>query len=190
MPIVAVRPNRFEDERGWFSETWNAAKLSTLGICCDFSQDNHSLSRKAGTLRGLHFQAAPFAQAKLVRCIRGSIYDVAVDIRRDSPTFGRWVGVELSAENGKQLFIPVGFAHGFLTLEADTEVCYKVDNPYRPHFEYGLNWQDDGVGINWPSLTSAPILSKKDAELPCLADLEVGFPYDGRPLEAIHEIEM
>lgn len=188
MPPVVVCPRRFEDSRGWFSETWNDARLQQTGISVDFCQDNQSLSRQKGTLRGLHFQAPPHAQAKLVRCLRGSIFDVAVDIRRASPTFGQWVGLELSADNGKQLFIPAGYAHGFVTLEPDCEIAYKVDDYYSAECDGGIAWNDPAIGIDWRLDGGLPILSDKDAALPVLADLAVEFSYDGNPLRPLCEI--
>lgn len=188
MTLKVLTPRRFGDARGWFSETWNRAKLAAKGIEIDFCQDNHSLSEAQGTLRGLHFQAPPFAQAKLVRCLRGRIFDVAVDIRRGSPTFGKWVGLELSAENGKQLLIPAGFAHGFLTLEPNCEIAYKVDAYYSAECDGGIAWDDPAIGINWPKFDSEPVLSDKDRSLPPLEGLLVDFPYDGNPLGPLQEI--
>lgn len=184
--IVCLR--RFTDSRGWFSETWNDKRLRLQGVDARFCQDNQSYSRSAGTLRGLHFQAPPFAQAKLVRCLRGRIFDVAVDIRKESPSFGQWVGIELSADNGKQLFIPAGYAHGFLTLEADCEIAYKVDNPYSPECDGGVAWNDPAIGVDWPMAGLEPVLSDKDAVLPLLNQLEVKFAYDGQPMEALREV--
>lgn len=181
-----LRPRRFEDERGWFSETWHRDRLAAAGISVDFCQDNHSLSRTAGTLRGMHCQLAPHAQAKLVRCLRGRIWDVAVDIRRASPTFGQWRAAELSAENGLQLFIPAGYAHGFLTLVPDCEIAYKVDAPYCPASDAGFRWDDPATAIAWP-LSAPPILSDKDRSLPPLAELAADFPYNGVPLGPLHE---
>jgi len=158
--LILIEPRRFGDERGFFTETWSRRELSKAGLDVDFVQDNQSWSRQAGTLRGLHFQAAPHAQDKLVRCTRGKIFDVAVDIRRGSPTYGQWQGVELSPENGNQLFIPKGFLHGFLTLEDGTEVQYKCSDYYAPECDGAVRW--DSLGIDWP-LTVAPILSEKDA---------------------------
>ena len=191
-PTITPRiliPRRHADERGWFSETWNRARLRDAGIAIDFCQDNHSLSGPAATLRGLHFQTPPVAQTKLVRCLRGRIWDVMVDIRRASPTFGRWCAVELSAQNGKQLLVPAGYAHGFLTLEPDCEVAYKVDAPYSAESDGGFAWNDPEVGIDWP-LRSAPVLSGKDQVLPRLADLAIEFPYDGAPLTALRELAL
>lgn len=190
-PVKYIPPRRHGDARGWFAETYNRDTFAAMGIDCAFVQDNHSFSTPAFTLRGLHFQAPPRAQDKLVRCIRGRIYDVAVDIRRGSPTWGRFVGVELSAENGGQLFVPKGFAHGFLTLEPDCEVVYKCSDTYAPEVESGIAWDDPAIaqlegetgGIDWPiPVGTVPALSPKDAILPLLADFDSPFPYDGRPL--------
>lgn len=182
MSVRLIRPRRFEDDRGWFTEVHSDAAFRALGIDCRFVQDNHSLSRPVHTLRGLHFQTPPFAQAKLVRCIRGSIFDVAVDLRRGSPTFARWIGVELSAANGDQLFVPEGFAHGFLTLEPDTEVTYKVSAPYAPDCDGGIRWDDPAIAVAWPLAGTDPVLSAKDAALPSLAGFQSPFGYDGTPL--------
>lgn len=182
-PVQLIEPKRHADARGWFVETYNAANFANIGIRDVFVQDNHSLSRPPFTLRGLHFQSPPHAQAKLVRCLRGRIFDVAVDLRRGSPTFGQWVGAELSGENGHQLFVPVGFAHGFLTLEADCEVAYKCSDLYAPAQDGGLAWDDPAIGISWPLPPgTAPELSAKDAAQPALADFDSPFAYDGRPL--------
>ncbi len=176
-----IEPRRFGDARGWFTEVYNEATFAERGITCRFVQDNHSLSAPVHTLRGLHFQREPHGQDKLVRCIRGRIYDVAVDIRKGSPTYGQYVGAELTAENGHQLFVPVGFAHGFLTLEPDCEVTYKVSSLYAPDCDGGVRW--DSCGIDWPMPAGAtPELSAKDVVLPTLADFDSPFPYDGRPL--------
>lgn len=184
--VVLLRPKRFGDDRGWFSEVYNEKAFSSFGIEDRFVQDNHSLSVPAGTLRGLHFQTPPFEQAKLVRCIRGRIFDVAVDIRRASPTFGRWVGAELSAENGNQLYVPIGFAHGFVTLEPSTEVTYKVSNLYSPENDGGILWDDPEIGIEWPLPYGVePILSSKDVRQPLLRDFDSPFEYDGVPLELV-----
>jgi dTDP-4-dehydrorhamnose 3,5-epimerase len=184
MPVRLLRPRRFGDARGWFSETYNAATHDVIGPVA-FVQDNHSYSQAPFVLRGLHLQRPPFAQAKLVRCSRGSIWDVAVDVRRGSPTYGRWVAAELSAANGLQIFIPAGFAHGLLTLEADTEVQYKVDAPYSAESEDGVIWNDSTIGLPWPLMGSEPQLSGKDAVLGPLADFDSPFEYDGRPLEPL-----
>lgn len=188
MTLLVICPRRFADPRGWFSETYNASRLAPHGLPDDFCQDNHSYSQPAGTLRGLHFQAPPHAQAKLVRCLRGRIFDVAVDVRRESPTFGKWVGLELSAENGKQLYIPVGFAHGFVTLEPDCEIAYKVNDYYAPDCDGGIIWADPDIGIEWPVSDLTPVLSDKDAALGSLRDFNVNFAYDGNPLDGLKEI--
>lgn len=184
--VLLLRPKRYGDDRGWFSEIYNEETFSKLGINVRFVQDNHSLSVPVGTLRGLHFHTPPFEQAKLVRCIRGRIFDVAVDIRRGSPTFGKWVGAELTAENGRQLYIPAGFAHGFVTLEPSTEVTYKVSSFYSPDNDGGLLWSDAQIGIEWPLPEGAkPILSAKDERQPILRDFDSPFHYDGVPLEMV-----
>jgi len=180
-----IRPRRFGDDRGWFSEVYNARRYGELGVGTVFVQDNHSFSRDAGVLRGLHFQRPPHAQAKLVRCLRGAIWDVAVDIRRGSPTYGRWVAAELSADNGLQIYVPVGFAHGFLTLQPDVEVEYKTSDFYAPECEGGLIWNDADLALPWPLSGADPILSPKDRELGPLADFDSPFDYDGAPLEAL-----
>lgn len=171
---LLLQPKRFQDERGYFSETYNRRALIENGLDLDFVQDNHSVSIKQGTLRGLHFQSPPHAQAKLVRCGRGAIFDVAVDMRRGSPSFGKWEGYELSAENGYQLYVPVGFAHGFVTLEPDSEIVYKCTDYYAPETEGAVRW--DSCGIEWP-LSCGPILSNKDAIAPALADFDSPFIY-------------
>ena len=174
--ILIPTPARFGDSRGFFAESWNRQRFVEAGIQIDFCQDNHSLSAQLGTIRGLHFQAPPKAQDKLVRCGRGRLYDVAVDIRRGSPTYGQWVGVELSHENGKQLLVPKGFAHGFMTLEPDSEIIYKCSDFYAPETEGALRWNDPAIGIDWP-LDVAPVLSDKDAEAPGLDGLDSPFTY-------------
>lgn len=180
-PVMLIRPRRFGDARGWFTEVYSVPAFAALGIDCSFVQDNHSMSTAAFTLRGLHFQIPPRGQDKLVRCIKGRIFDVAVDVRRGSPTYGNWVGAELSAQNGNQLFIPVGFAHGFMTLEHDCEVTYKCSDAYAPTHDGGIRW--DSVGIDWPMPEECiPELSDKDKVQPCLADFDSPFAYDGRPL--------
>lgn len=184
--VTHVLPRRFADERGWFTEVYNKEKFRSFGIDDDFVQDNHSLSKPIHTLRGLHFQTPPHAQAKLVRCLRGRIFDVAVDIRKGSPTFGQWKGVELSAENGEQLYIPAGFAHGFLTLEPDSEVAYKVSDRYSPQNDGGLLWNAPDIGVDWPlPAGAAPVLSPKDERHPTLSDFDSPFAYDGQPLELV-----
>jgi len=174
--LKLVTPKKFGDERGFFSETHNASTWEKAGLHYHFVQDNHSLSRDVGTVRGLHFQTAPFAQDKLVRVAQGRILDVAVDLRRSSPTFGRHVAVELSKENWRQLFIPIGFAHGFVTLEPDTEVLYKVTNFYSPDHDFGLAWDDPDLGIPWPAAAKNAVLSAKDRKWPRLRDLPEAFP--------------
>jgi len=185
MPVKLVRPRRFGDERGWFSETYNRDRYAAMGIGCEFVQDNHSMSRDAGVLRGLHWQAPPNAQDKLVRCVRGRIWDVAVDVRRGSRTFGKWVAAELSADNGHQLFVPIGFAHGFVTLEPNSEVEYKVSSLYAPESEGGVIWNDPALALPWPLPPHGPTLSAKDEILPFLSEAMCPFDYDGRPLEPI-----
>ena len=180
-PVQLIDPRRSGDTRGWFTETYSVPAFAALGIDCIFLQDNHSLSFSIFTLRGLHLQTSPRGQDKLVRCIRGRIFDAAVDVRRGSPTYGKWVGAELSAENGHQLFIPIGFAHGFLTLESECEVVYKCSDTYALAHETGIRW--DSAGIDWPMPDGTmPELSPKDLILPTLADFDSPFPYDGRPL--------
>lgn len=180
-PVQLIRPRRHGDTRGWFTETYNRETFEKLGIICTFVQDNHSLSAPAHTLRGLHFQTPPHGQDKLIRCIRGRIFDVVVDLRRGSPTYGGWTGAELSAQNGDQLFVPVGFAHGFVTLEADCEVVYKCSSLYAPQADGGICW--DSAGIDWPIPGDIlPELSAKDRTLPMLAGFDSPFAYDGRPL--------
>lgn len=176
--VKIVWPDKFGDHRGFFSETFNSEKFKLSGLDLSFCQDNHSLSEKAGTLRGLHFQINPHAQGKLLRVTRGAIYDVAVDIRAGSPTFGEWVGYEISAKLWNQIFIPVGFAHGFCTLEDNTEVIYKVTAPYSPENERGLAWNDDELAIDWPIDNDAPILSEKDTSYPELRNLPTFFKYE------------
>jgi dTDP-4-dehydrorhamnose 3,5-epimerase len=174
--VKVVTPKRFSDSRGFFSEIYHKQRLAEAGITVDFVQDNHSLSAAVGTVRGLHFQAEPFAQAKLVRVVRGRILDVAVDIRRSSPTYGKHVAVVLSAENNHQLFVPVGFAHGFCTLDPETEIQYKVSAYYSAAHDHGLRWNDPALGIEWPVSPEQATLSDKDCRQPTLADLPVYFP--------------
>jgi dTDP-4-dehydrorhamnose 3,5-epimerase len=176
--VKILTPRRFGDARGFFSESWNRRVLAEHGITLDFVQDNHSVSAAPDTVRGLHFQAPPHAQAKLVRCGRGALFDVAVDIRRGSPTYGSWVGVELSAENGRQLLVPVGFLHGFATREPDTEILYKCTDYYAPEADGAVAW--DSCGIDW-GLSGAPILSDKDAAAPALAAFDSPFVWEGTP---------
>jgi len=166
--VKILLPKKFGDHRGFFSETFNDKVLADLGITRKFVQDNHSLSVERGVVRGLHYQIAPAAQDKLIRVIKGAILDVAVDIRKNSPTFGKHVAVELNAQNWRQIFVPVGFAHGFVTLEANTEVLYKVTNYYSPKDERGIRWNDPTLGIAWPIDASAATINKRDAEFPLL----------------------
>ncbi|BAJ80033.1 MULTISPECIES: dTDP-4-dehydrorhamnose 3,5-epimerase [Acidiphilium] len=173
--VMLITPPRFADSRGWFSETWNQARLAALGFTETFVQDNHSSSTRPGTIRGLHCQLAPFAQGKLVRCIRGAIWDVAVDIRHGSPSFGRHAAAELSAANGRQLWIPPGFLHGFCTTEPDTEVVYKVTAPYDKASERGVIWNDPDLALPWPVPAGTALLSDKDNLLPRLAEAEPWF---------------
>jgi dTDP-4-dehydrorhamnose 3,5-epimerase len=168
--VLLIRPKRHEDHRGFFCETYSAGTLAASGIGVAMVQDNHSLSRGRGTVRGLHLQLAPQAQAKLVRVVRGAILDVAVDLRRGAPTFGKHVAMVLDAASGAQLFIPEGFAHGFCTLEPDTEVFYKVSAPYAPALERGVRWNDPALGIAWPACADAALMSARDRALPLLAD--------------------
>lgn len=178
--VTLIKPRRVEDERGWFSETYSQRALAALGITDSFVQDNHSLSRPAGTLRGLHFQVPPKGQGKLVRCTAGRLIDCVVDVRRGSPTYGAHLSVELTAANGWQLWVPVGFAHAFLTLEPDSEVIYKVTEYYAPECDGGIRW--DSAGIDWPLPPGGPVLSDKDRKLPALHEFDSPFPYDGEPL--------
>ncbi len=165
--VLLLHPRRFEDDRGWFCETYSERTFARFELTTRFVQENHSFSKAAHTLRGLHFQRPPHAQAKLVRCVRGRIFDVAVDIRKGSPTFGRWVSAELSAEGGEQLFVPEGFLHGFLTLSHDVEVIYRVSDFYAPECDAGVHWDDRSLDIAWPlPVGQTPILSPKDAALP------------------------
>ena len=172
--VLLISPSRFEDQRGFFAETYSYQKYMEMGVDVEFVQDNHSLSLDVGTLRGLHFQAPPHAQGKLVRCGRGAIFDVAVDIRRGSQTYGHWVGYVLSADNGRQIYVPKGFAHGFVTLEPDSEIVYKCSDYYAPATEGAMRWDDPDIGIEWP-LTGNPTLNMKDTIAPLLKDFESPF---------------
>jgi dTDP-4-dehydrorhamnose 3,5-epimerase len=176
--LLLLEPTLHGDHRGWFMETYSEAKLREYGLALNFLQDNHSFSAIKGTLRGLHYQLEPKAQTKLVRCTHGAIYDVAVDIRQGSPTYGQWYGVELSAANRLQLLIPRGFAHGFQTLADDVQVQYKVDELYAPDCDRGIAWNDPAIGIEWPP-AGAPVLSDKDANAPLLQHAEHNFRYKG-----------
>ena len=175
--VKLITPNIFRDDRGFFSETFNLRALASGGVTGDFVQDNHSLSVHPGVVRGLHYQLPPTAQDKLVRVTRGSILDVAVDIRKGSPTYAQHVAVTLSAENWEQLWVPKGFAHGFCTLEPNTEVFYKVTDYYAPEFDRGLRWNDPDLAIKWPVAAEDAILSAKDAIAPLLGELESSFQY-------------
>ncbi len=173
--VLLIIPKRFGDDRGYFSETWNRQKFEEFGLELDFVQDNHSLSSEVGTLRGLHLQTPPFAQDKLVRCTRGRILDVAVDIRTGSETYGQYVSAELSADNGHQFLVPKGFAHGFLTLEPDTEVQYKVTGFYSAECDRSIMWNDPAIGVDWGISPDKVVLSDKDRNAPPLADADTGF---------------
>lgn len=177
--VLILTPRRFGDARGWFSEVWNRRTLAAQGIDIDFVQDNHSLSRAAGTVRGLHFQSPPHAQAKLVRCGRGRVFDVAVDIRRGSPTFGQWAGAELSAENGRQLLIPAGFLHGFVTREPDSELLYKCSDVYAPDCDGAVRFDDPDLCIDWGIDPGSAILSDKDRAAPLFRNFATPFVYGG-----------
>ena len=173
--VKIVTPRRIGDARGYFCETWNRAGMAKAGIDVEFVQDNESSSAAVGTVRGLHFQTSPFGQVKLVRVLRGRILDVAVDLRRSSMTFGQHVAVELSSQNGQQLLIPIGFAHGFCTLEPDTLLSYKVSAGYAPQHDMGLAWDDPDLAIDWPVAPQAAMLSAKDMKQPRLRDLPAVF---------------
>tara|TARA_B100000963_G_scaffold323066_1_gene307599 strand:+ start:423 stop:971 length:549 start_codon:yes stop_codon:yes gene_type:complete len=172
--LILIKPTRHKDERGFFSEVYSRRRYKEFGIDLDFVQDNHSFSLEPGTLRGLHFQAPPNAQGKLVRCGKGAIFDVAVDIRKGSPTFGDWAGYELTEENGHQLYVPVGFAHGFLTLKPESEIVYKCTDYYAPRAEGSIRWDDPSIDIEWP-LSENIILNERDAIAPLLKDFETPF---------------
>lgn len=180
-----IVPTRHGDARGWFTESYNRRRLAEQGIDVDFVQDNHSFSARKGTLRGLHFQVSPEPQAKLVRCLAGAIWDVAVDVRAGSPTYGQWVAAELTAAGGEQLFVPVGFAHGFITLTDNAEVAYKASGYYAPACDAGIAWDDPDIAIAWPLAGIEPQLSDKDRKLPRLADFASPFAYDGTPLQPL-----
>ena len=177
--LLILTPRRFGDSRGFFSESWNKRQMADHGLNYDFVQDNHSLSAQLGTVRGLHFQAPPHAQAKLVRCGRGRLFDVAVDIRRGSPSYGKWFGIELSFENGRQLMIPAGFLHGFVTREPDTEIIYKCTDYYAPEADGTVRFDDPDIGIDWGLGDEAAVLSDKDAAAPVLKELDNPFIWEG-----------
>ncbi len=177
--VLLLKPRRFGDSRGYFVETYNQRAFAKAGIEAQFVQDNQSFSAKAGTIRGLHFQTPPAAQAKLVRAQSGSVFDVAVDLRRGSPTYGRWIGETLTAEGGEQLYIPRGFAHAFCTLEDGVEVAYKVDDFYAPDCDSGLTWNDPDLNIAWPIKPEGAVLSDKDAKLGLFKDFVSPFSLEG-----------
>lgn len=174
--VVIVEPTVYGDHRGWFMETYSDDKFKEGGLNLNFVQDNQSFSAAKGTLRGLHYQLSPKSQTKLVRCTKGAIFDVAVDIRKNSPSFGEWFGIELTEENKKQLLVPKGFAHAFITLTDNVEVQYKVDELYSPENDRGIIWNDPEIGIEWP-IDITPILSEKDQKAPLLKDAENNFNY-------------
>ncbi len=176
LDVYILEPKVYGDHRGWFIESWSQKKMEAAGLYYSFVQDNHSYSAKKGTLRGLHFQKGDAAQAKLVRCARGAVLDVAVDLRKGSPTYLKWVAVELSAENKRQLLIPRGFAHGFLTLTEDVEFLYKEDNPYSPETDRSIIWSDPDIGIDWG--VENPTLSEKDQRAPRFIDCDADFIYE------------
>ena len=171
--VVIIEPDVFGDHRGFFMESWSQKKMEDAGLHYNFVQDNHSMSSVKGTLRGIHFQKGDKAQAKLVRCVKGAVLDVAVDLRHDSPTYKQWVGVELSEENKRQLLIPRGFGHGFVTLTDEVEFLYKADNYYAPEADAGIRWNDPEIGVDWG--VEEPILSAKDEKHPFLKDLGIVF---------------
>lgn len=175
--VLLLKPKVFGDHRGFFCESYSRRQLNAQGLDIDFVQDNEAFSAQAGVLRGLHFQTPPMTQTKLVRVGRGAVYDVVVDMRKGSPTFGRWEGFTLSAANFLQLFIPAGLAHGYMTLEADTQFLYKVDRFYSPEHDGGISCLDPGLGIDWPELP--PIMSDKDLQLPRFADFDSPFSMTG-----------
>jgi len=182
LPAVRIiTPRRHRDDRGFFSEVWHQGRFTEAGLDVRFLQDNHALSQPVGTLRGLHFQIGTSAQGKLIRCSKGRILDVAVDIRHGSPSFGRFAAVELSAENWRQVYVPTGFAHGYCTLEPDTEVIYKVTAYYDPAAERGLLWNDPGIGIAWPVTMDLAVIAERDATWPRLRDLPAYFAYAEHP---------
>ena len=189
LPRLIV-PKRHVDDRGWFSEIFHQERLRDIGITCRFVQDNQSSSKQAGTLRGLHFQLPPAAQAKLVMVVKGRILDVAVDIRRGSPTFGKYVSTEVSSETGCQLYIPIGFAHGFLTLQNDVVVMYKASDYYAPTHEIGIRWNDPDIAFPWPLKEANIIISDKDRRLPLLKEFASPFAYNGQPLAPLTVLEL
>jgi dTDP-4-dehydrorhamnose 3,5-epimerase len=189
LPLTIV-PRRHADNRGWLSETFHQRRLRDLGIVCRFIQDNQTWSRRKGTVRGFHFQAPPAAQMKLVSVVRGRILDVVVDIRNGSPTFGNYVSTELSSDNGEHLFVPIGFAHGFVSLEDDVSVVYKVSDYYAPTLEGGIRWNDPDIAFPWPFKDAVIISSEKDDRAPYLNDLKSPFTYDGNPMTILPTINL
>ena len=173
--VYIIEPRVFGDHRGFFMESWSKRAFEEAGLFYDFVQDNHSYSSVKGTLRGIHFQRGEYSQAKLVRCVRGAVLDVAVDLRKGSPTYKQWTGTELSAENKRMLFIPRGFGHGFVTLTDDVEFCYKVDNLYSKECDRGIRFNDPAIGVDWG--VTEPVLSQKDTTSPMLADSDCNFTY-------------
>ncbi|MRU15529.1 dTDP-4-dehydrorhamnose 3,5-epimerase [Roseovarius sp. A21] len=177
--VLLITPRRFGDSRGFFSESYNRSRMAEHGVTIDFVQDNHSLSVQPGTVRGLHFQAPPHAQDKLVRCGRGALFDVAVDIRKGSPTYGKWVGYELSFENGRQLLVPKGFLHGFVTRAPDTEIVYKCSDYYAPECDGAVRFDCPQIGIDWGFDVDSAALSDKDAKAPFFKDFDSPFVWEG-----------
>lgn len=175
--VVILEPQMFGDHRGWFMESWSQKNMEDVGIDVNFVQDNQSFTAHKGTIRGIHFQQNPMAQAKLVRVVRGAVVDVAVDLRKESPTYGQWTAVELSAENKRQFYLPQGFGHAFLTLTDDVEFCYKCDNLYSKECDRNIRWNDPEIGVDWKALglEGEPILSDKDAVAPLLKDSDCNF---------------
>ena len=186
--VISIK--RYVDGRGWFSEIFHEKRLADIGITCRFVQDNQSSSKRRGTLRGLHFQMPPAQQAKLVSVSRGAILDVAVDVRKGSPTYGKFVSVELSAESGQQLFVPVGFAHAFMTLEDDALVTYKVSTFYSPKHDGGIRWNDPDVAFPWPMPETQIVTSDKDGQLPLLREFNSPFIYKGHPLGPLQQVNL
>ncbi len=180
--LKVITPRRIEDERGFFSESYNRARMAEHGILTEFLQDNHSMSRAVGTVRGLHYQSPPHAQAKLVRCGRGRLFDVAVDIRVGSPSYGKWYGIELSHENGAQLLVPVGFLHGFVTREPDTEIIYKCSDYYAPECDGAVRFDDPAIGVEWGISDAQAMVSDKDQAAPLLAEINNKFLFESDDL--------
>ncbi|MBO6783520.1 MAG: dTDP-4-dehydrorhamnose 3,5-epimerase [Alphaproteobacteria bacterium] len=177
--VLILDPGRHTDERGWLSELWNPDALGAAGLDVDFVQDNQSHNSKAGPVRGLHFQVPPHAQGKLITCLSGAIFDVAVDLRVGSPTYGRHVGLRMDADDTRQMWIPAGFAHGYCALEDNTRVLYKLTAPFAPHAAKGIRWDDPALGIAWPLEAGMELVNDRDRNLPCLADYDSPFRWDG-----------